>query len=55
MLTVQTYAHQKRVLKIIKILGIDFKKESDRLHRVLFNTKKKKDFYISEEPYSKKL
>jgi hypothetical protein len=41
--------HQKRVLKIIEILNIDFKKESDRLHRVLFDTKKKKKLYISDK------
>lgn len=44
--------HQKRILKIIKILNIDFKKESDRLQRVLFDMKKKKDFYISDDLYS---
>ncbi|MBL0708848.1 MAG: hypothetical protein JJW00_07375 [Sulfurimonas sp.] len=52
MLDGQMEPHQKRVLKIIKILNIDFKKESDRLHRVLFNTKKKKDFYISDDVYN---
>ena len=52
MLDSQMEAHQKRVLKIIKILDIDFKKESDRLHRVLFNKKKKKDFYISDDVYN---
>jgi hypothetical protein len=49
-----TLAHQKRVLKIIKILNIDFKKESDRLQRVLFNMNKKKGFYISDNLYSLK-
>jgi len=52
MLDSQMEPHQKRVLKIIKILNIDFKKESDRLHRVLFNKKKKKDFHISDDVYS---
>jgi len=52
MLDSQMESHQKRVLKIIKILNIDFKKESDRLHRILFNTKKKKDFYISDDVYN---
>ena len=52
MLDSQMEPHQKRVLKIIKILNIDFKKESDRLHRILFNTKKKKDFYISDDVYN---
>jgi hypothetical protein len=52
MLDSQMEAHQKRVLKIIKILDIDFKKESDRLHRVLFKTEKKKDFYISDDVYN---
>ena len=45
--------HQKRVLKIIKLLEIDFKKESDRLSRVLFNTSKKKDFYLSRKKFMK--
>ena len=48
MLDAQMPKHQKRLLKIIKILKIDFKKESDRFGRVLFNTKKKRDFYLSE-------
>jgi hypothetical protein len=48
----QMEAHQKKVLKIIKILDIDFKKESDRLHRVLFKTEKKKDFYIRDDVYN---
>ena len=52
MLDSQMEPHQKRVLKIIKILNIDFKKESDRLHRILFNKKKKKDFYISDDVYN---
>jgi len=52
MLDSQMEAHQKRVLKIIKILDIDFKKESDRLHRILFNKKKKKFFYISDDVYN---
>jgi len=53
MLDSQMEPHQKRVLKIIEILNIDFKKESDRLHRVLFNKKKKKDFYISDDVYNR--
>ena len=53
-LDAQMPKHQKRVLKIIKILKIDFKKESDRLSRVLFNTKKKKDFYLSDKTFLKK-
>ena len=52
MLDSQMEPHQKRVLKIIEILNIDFKKESDRLHRVLFSKKKKKDFYISDDVYN---
>ena len=52
MLDSQMEPHQKRVLKIIKILNIDFKKESDRLHRVLFKMEKKKDFYISDDVYN---
>jgi len=52
MLDSQMESHQKRVLEIIEILGIDLKKESDRLHRVLFNQKKKKDFYISDDIYN---
>lgn len=47
-LTSQMKTHQKRVLKIIKHLNIDLKKESDRHHRILFSNKKKKDFYISD-------
>jgi len=42
-------AHQKRVLKIIELLNIDFKQESKRLHRVLFNSKNKKEFYITDK------
>ena len=30
---------------------IDFKKESDRFGRVLFNTRKKKDFYLSDKTF----
>ena len=52
MLDSQMEAHQKRVLKIIKILDINFKKESDRLHRILFNKKKEKGFYISDDVYN---
>ncbi|NOQ32108.1 MAG: hypothetical protein GQ570_13410 [Helicobacteraceae bacterium] len=52
MLDSQMEPHQKRVLKIITILNIDFKKESDRLHSVLFNKKKKKDFYVSDYVYN---
>ena len=52
MLDTQMQTHQKRVLEIIRILNIDFKKESDRLHRVLFNKKKKKSFYISDDVYN---
>ena len=54
MLEQHSLEHQKRVLKIIKILDIDFKKESDRLQRVLFNMKKKKDFYVSDNHCSLK-
>jgi len=53
MLDAQMQTHQERVLEIIKILNIDFKKESDRLHRVLFNKKKKKSFYISDDVYNR--
>ncbi|MDQ7042583.1 MAG: hypothetical protein Q9M34_03530, partial [Sulfurimonas sp.] len=49
MLDVHMDSHKKMVLKIIKILNIDFKKESDRASRLLFNTKKKKDFYLSKD------
>jgi len=52
MLDSQMESHQKRVLEIIEILNIDFKKESDRLHRILFNKKKKKSFYISDDVYN---
>ncbi|PHS36761.1 MAG: hypothetical protein COB07_12075 [Sulfurovum sp.] len=52
MLDSQMEPHQKRVLKILKILNIDFKKESDRLHRVLFRMGNKKDFYISDDVYN---
>ena len=50
-LDAQMLKHQKRVLKIIQILEIDFKKESDRFGRVLFNTRKKKDFYLSDKTF----
>ena len=53
MLDAQMPKHQKRVFEIIKILKIDFKKESDRLSRVLFNTKKKKGFYLSKKTFLK--
>jgi hypothetical protein len=53
-LDAQLGKHQKRVLKIIKILEIDFKKESDRLSRILFNTRKKKDFHLSDKVFWKK-
>ncbi len=39
-------SYQKMILEIINILQIDFKKESDRFHKILFKTKNKKDFYI---------
>jgi len=42
----------KRLKKIIKILKIDFKKESNRLQRVLFDTKSKKDFRIDDKVYA---
>jgi len=51
MLDAQMPKHQKRVLKIIKILNIDFKKESERASRILFNTKKKKSFYLSKKNF----
>ena len=43
--------HQKRVLKIIKYLEIDFKKESKRLSRLLFKTSNKKDFHLSRKKF----
>ena len=49
MLDIHMKSHQQMVLKIIKILKIDFQKESDRASRILFNVKKKKDFYLSKE------
>lgn len=55
MLDAQLVDHQKRVLEIIQILEIDFKKESEIFHRVLFNTKKKKGFKITNDPWNKKL
>lgn len=48
MLDAQMPKHQKRLLKIIKILKIDLKKESDRFGRILFNARKKRDFYLSD-------
>ena len=42
MLDAQMPKHQKRVLKIIKILKINFSKESDRLNRVLFKYEEEK-------------
>ena len=53
-LDAQMPKHQKRLLKIIKILHIDFKKESDLASRILFNTKKKKAFYLSDEVFGRK-
>lgn len=50
-LDAQLPKHQKRVLKIIKKLEIDFKKESDRSSRVLFNMGKKKEFYLSDKVF----
>ena len=44
--------HQKRLLKIIKILDINLKKESKRLSRVLFKKKGKKDFYLTNKVYN---
>lgn len=46
MLDAQMIEHQKRVLKIIQLLDIDFKKESDRYHRVLFDTDNKKNLKL---------
>ncbi len=48
MLDVHMDSHKKMLLKIIKILKIDFQKESKRASRILFTTKKKKDFYLSK-------
>jgi hypothetical protein len=48
----QLLDHQKRVLEIIQILEINFKKESDYFHRILFNTRKKKNFEISDIPWN---
>ena len=50
-LDAQMLKHQKRLLKIIKILEIDFKKESNRYDQILFNKKKKKDFYLSDKTF----
>ena len=47
------HSYQKRVLKIIKLLEIDFKKESKRLSRVLFKTSNKKDFHLSRKKFMK--
>ena len=47
-LDIHTSSHKKRVLTLINILKIDFQKESDRVGQVLFNMKKKKDFYLSK-------
>ncbi|MEA2017625.1 MAG: hypothetical protein U9N59_04180 [Campylobacterota bacterium] len=52
MLEAHLEEHQKRILKIIEILNINFKKESKRLSRVLFNTKGKKEFYLSNKAYA---
>jgi len=49
MLDIHTKAHKKMLLKIIKILKIDFKKESNKASRTLFNMKKKKKFYLSKD------
>ena len=49
MLDIHMKYHKKMVLKIIKILEIDFKKESDKVSQILFNMKKKKNFYLSKD------
>jgi hypothetical protein len=49
MLDIHMKYHKKMVLKIIKILEIDFKKESDKASQILFNMKKKKKFYLSKD------
>lgn len=54
MLESHTEEHQKRVLKIINILKIDFKKESDRLSQILFKTKGKKDFHLTDKVFNSK-
>ncbi len=54
-LDAQLIEHQKRVLEIIQILEIDFKKESNHFHRILFNTRKKKEFEIIETPWNEEL
>ncbi len=48
MLDAQMSEHQERVLKIIRILEIDFNKESEKYQRILFSTKKKKGFEIGD-------
>ena len=50
MLDAQMPEHQARVLKIIDILEIDLKKESEKCGCILFNTKKKKQFKIKDIP-----
>ena len=50
-LDIHTKEHKKMILKIIEILEIDFQKESDRAGRILFNTKKKKDFHLIKERF----
>lgn len=46
MLDAQMPEHQRRVLRIIQVLDIDLKEESKKYQRILFNTKKKKEFKI---------
>lgn len=48
MLDSQMKEHQSRVLKIIQILDINFKTESEKYQRILFNSKKKKEFKIGD-------
>ena len=49
MLDIHMKDHKKMVLKIIKSLKIDFQKESDKVGQILFNMKKKKDFYLTKD------
>jgi len=49
MLDAQMPEHQKRVLKIMQILDINLKEESNNYQRILFKTENKKEFKIEEK------
>jgi hypothetical protein len=50
-LEAQMIEHKKRILAIIETLKIDFKQESKRLHRILYDINDKEGFYIDDKVY----